>query len=188
MSRLLLNTCSTAAPCTRHLHLLPACVCVCVCAAVCGMRRVQQVNYRCAQLALGRAINSAGCSIRTATQFNECANIGYLKVCVCVCVCAYACCWACKSFAGKGWATIWLRNFVRVCCWTYCLNSCLTPMLVSEFRKEVAKAVNQWRSCQVQHATWDLSLLHLAALKSDNMWQLVLKSKLQFALSKSKSL
>lgn len=61
------------------------------------MRRVQQVNYRCAQLALGCAINLAGCSIRTSTQFNECANIGYLKVAVrdcvgvrvrlCVCVC-----------------------------------------------------------------------------------------------------
>lgn len=104
--------------CTLHLHLhlllllllLPVLRVVCVC----GMRRVQQVNYRCAQLALGCAINLAGCSIRTSTQFNECANIGYLTVpvrdCVgvrarlCVCVCVRW--WACKSFAGKGWATI----------------------------------------------------------------------------------
>lgn len=62
-----------------------------MCAAVCGMRRVQQVNYRCAQLALGCAINSAGSSIRTSTQFNECANIGYLKVGVFMGVCVSVC-------------------------------------------------------------------------------------------------
>lgn len=95
-----------------HLHLLPVLRAVCVCASVCGMRRVQQVNYRCAQLALGCAINLAGCSIRTSTQFNECANIGYLKVAVRDCVgvrvrlCVCVRWWACKSFTGKGWATI----------------------------------------------------------------------------------
>lgn len=83
--------------CTLHLHLhlllllllLPVLhvVCVCVGQRLCvACEEYNKLIIDARSFALGCAINLAGCSIRTSTQFNECANIGYLKVAVRDCV------------------------------------------------------------------------------------------------------